>query len=93
MSSTAPEQVISEVVTLLRPDTDYAVNVAALNQFGAGVPATVAVRTLPHHVGALSRPFTSDLVRLLSVCTWKIYDVTARDRISTNHSRLSWFVR
>jgi len=47
-SDTAAQRVMSEVVTLLRSDTDYMVSVAALNQFGAGVPATVTVRTLPH---------------------------------------------
>ena len=45
---------MSDVVTLLQPDTDYTLSVAALNQFGAGVPATVTVRTLPHSVREFS---------------------------------------
>jgi len=44
-------RVMSEIVTLLRPDTDYTVSVAALNQFGAGVAANVTVRTLPYSFG------------------------------------------
>jgi len=54
VSNSAAQQMMSEVVTLLRPDTFYSVNVAALNKFGAGVPAVVSVRTLPHGVGEFS---------------------------------------
>ena len=54
VSNSAAQQMMSEVVTLLRPDTFYTVNVAALNKFGAGVPAVVSVCTLPHGVGEFS---------------------------------------
>jgi len=50
VSSSAAQRVMSEVVTLLSPDTEYTVNVAALNQFGAGAAANVTIRTLPHAV-------------------------------------------
>lgn len=65
VSSTAAERVMSEVVTLLRPDTDYLVNVAALNQFGAGVAASTTVRTLAHSVGELYELSASDLLRFI----------------------------
>jgi len=55
--------VMSEVVTLLQPDTDYTLSVAALNQFGAGDPSTVTVRTLPH---SALRQFTATTSLLLS---------------------------
>jgi len=64
-SGSTRRPVMSEVVTLLQPDTDYTVNVAALNQFGAGVPATVAVRTLPHSVRELPVLFHKFIVRIL----------------------------
>lgn len=66
VSNTAAQRLMSEVVTLLQPDTDYVANVAALNQFGAGVPAAVTVRTLTHSVGEVSHPSTSELLHLLS---------------------------
>jgi len=53
VSNMAEQPIMSEVVTLLRPDTRYVVNVAALNKFGAGVSATAVVRTLPHNVGEM----------------------------------------
>jgi len=62
VSSTAIQQVMSEVVTLLQPDTNYQVNVSALNQFGAGIPATVTVHTLPNNVGESSNTPTSNIV-------------------------------
>jgi len=52
-------------VTLLHPDTEYTVSVAALNQFGAGLPATATVRTLPHGVGTFS---AASEVQTLFVC-------------------------
>jgi len=58
-TAVARRHLMSEVVTLLQPDTDYAVSVAALNQFGAGVPATVDVRTLPHSVRELQQIHTA----------------------------------
>jgi len=61
VSNTAAQRLMSEIVTLLQPDTDYVVSVAALNQFGAGVAATATVRTLSHSVGEFSDPHTSDL--------------------------------
>ena len=60
VSNTAAQRVMSEVVTLLQADTDYVVNVAALNQFGAGVSAAVTVHTLSHSVGEFAHPSTSD---------------------------------
>jgi len=73
VSNTATQNVISEVVTLLRPDTNYTVNVAALNQFGAGIPATITVRTLPYNISEYNTLFrlhqTLFVCRLISFCT------------------------
>jgi len=66
VSNTATQHVMSEVVTLLRPDTNYTVNVAALNQFGAGIPATMTVRTLSYNTSEYNTLFR--LHQTLFVC-------------------------
>ena len=44
-SVAAPDDVHSDVVTMLRPDTDYSITIAALNQYGVGPPVVQSVRT------------------------------------------------